>query len=240
MARKKKKSKEKRVVSDSGIEIEIKEKRESVKAPRIAGYLVLIIILLALFYVFTSTKEVESVELKNYTITKQYQEEVPYTIREEYQTREPYGIPYCSKTRMNFTTTKPSASFENGEVICRFNLTNTDLKEGTWEYKAYLPSVTGNRYDKKTVGPNETVTFSFNFGTTAQGPFACGFSAVSLPSIERCYFPESTFYRVVTKTRNITKHKNVTREKEVTVLNETIVKKNINRFFRYEMPDLGW
>jgi len=239
---KKMKKKPAQSVSDSKIEVKIEGK----KSPKQKGFsaaatAVTVLIIIAVFYVLTSTTEIKIVEMENYTIIETYAEEVPYTITEEYQERVPYGLPYCGKTGMNFTATEPKVSFAgSGTVVCSFNLTNLEIKGGTWEYQAYIPGNVGNRYDKHNVGPNETATFNFYFDSSVTSPFSCVVSPVSLPSIERCYWPEETFYKYVTKTRNVTKYKNVTMEKPVTVLSETASVKTVNRFFGYEMPSLGW
>ena len=244
MAKRKKKSEG--VITDSNIEVKIEEKENPKKtAENIFKFIFLVAVIVILFYIFTATKEVQSVEMENHTITKQYTEEVPYTIIEEYEETVPYGSPRCGNTKMNFSVTSPWTDIVSDNTIsCSFNLTNLENKEGTWEYLAYLQTdkgVTGNQYEKITVDANSTETFNFLFELKNSVTRAnCHISGESFPSMEKCYFPEETFYKRVTRTREVTKYKNITKEKEIAVLNETTVIKNVNKFFGYEMPDFGW
>ena len=231
----------KQVVTESGIEVRIKKKKPKKKTgSKFIKTLVTVIIIIAVIYILTSTKTAEVAQHGNYTTTKIATVQEPYVIVEEYQDTEPLGPPKCGNTIMNFTTSVPWVAFaQDGSLICNFNLTNLESKEGTWEYVAYIAGGTGNRYDKETVGPNSTKTFMFAFDTRYTEP-TCGISSISLPSIERCYFPAETFYKVVTKTRNVTRYRNVTTETEVVVANDTTVNETVNRFFGYPMISFGW
>jgi hypothetical protein len=226
-------------VDERKVDVEVRRrKRKKPGKTRVLKTVVSILIIIAIVYILTSTKSVEVTEQKNQTGIKAVTEQQPYVIVEEYQETVPLGPPRCGNTQMNFTSSAPWVYIENGSFICAFNLTNIDVKAGTWEYRAYSSGVTGNRYDKETVSPNETVTFRFVFSTPISLP--CGISVESLPSVERCYFPQDTFYTVATKTRNVTKYKNITVNKEVTFLNETTVTRSVNRFFGFPMLNFGW
>jgi len=236
---------EKGVLVESNLDIRIKRKKKSSKAPSRAGRIIrtaiYIAAIIAIIYLLTSTKKVDVSEKQNYTILKKITEQQPYIILEEYDETIPLGPPKCGNTIMNFTASDPWMHVAaNSSVICAFNLTNLEPKEGTWEYMAYIQGITGNRYDKETVGANSTKTFSFIFEPYVAVTSGCGISIVSLPSMEKCVFPKETFYQVVHKTRNVTKYRNVTSEKQVPVYNETTVTKSLNRFFGYPIIDFGW
>ena len=232
------------IVSDSSLRIEIKKKRKPAKKTK-SSYMalkviVIIILIAALAYLLTSTKKVETVEYRNFSVSQDYAVSEPYTIVEEYQDTEPIGPPKCGNTQMNFTTAGPWVSIAaNSSLVCSFNITNLESQEGTWEYQAYLQGAVGNRYDKKTIDAYSTETFTFSFGPNP-GSFQCGISVISLPSIERCFFPKETFYQVVTKTRNATKYRNVTMAKQTPVYNQTTVIRTVSRFFGYPMVNFGW
>ena len=240
----KNREKPKTVVSDSSIKIEIKKKGKAGKKPKhsyLALKIIVIVLLVAvLAYMLTSAKKIETVEYRNFSVSQDYTVSEPYTIVEEYQTTVPIGPPKCGNTQMNFTTAGPWVSIApNSSIVCSLNVTNLDSKDGTWEYQAYLQGVSGNRYDKKIIDAYSTETFTFSFGPNA-GSLQCGISVISLPSIERCFFPSETFYKVVTKTRNATKYRNVTREKQTPVYNQTTIVRTVSRFFGYPMVNFGW
>ena len=228
------------VFEDTKLDIEVKKRKKPAKRQwKSVKIVIFIVVIIAVIYILTSSKTAEVTELKNYTVTKPVVETQPYTILEEYEETEPLGPPRCGNTQMNFTASDPWIyAAGNGTFVCAFNVTNLEAKEGTWEYRAYAPEVTGNKYDKETIPANSTITFKFVFDTPLSLP--CGISVVSLPSIERCYFPAETFYKVVRKTRNVTRYKNVTTEKQVAFMNETTVTKTVSRFFGYPMIDFGW
>jgi len=235
--------KEKGIVEDTKLEIKVKKKKKRAKGKslKIIKTIISIVVVIAVLYLLTSTKKIEVTEKQNYTIVKKFIEQQPYIITEEYEETEPLGPPACGNTGMNFTISSPWMYIAaNGSVICAFNLTNLESKEGTWEYMAYVRGVTGNRYAKKTVGANSTETFTFTFEPYVAITSTCGISPVSLPSMEKCYYPKETFYKVVTKTRNVTRYRNVTVEKEIPLYNETTVTKTVNRFFGFPMIDFGW
>jgi len=239
------KKSEKGVVVDSNLKIEVKKKKKHSKSKgstgKAARTVICIIAIIAVAYLLTSVKKIDVVEKQNYTVTKKVTEQQPYVILEQYQETVPLGPPKCGNTKMNFSTSPVwMYASSNGSVVCAFNLTNLEPKEGTWEYMAYIQGITGNRYSKNTVGPGETATFTFSFGPYVAISSACGISIVSLPSIEKCVFPTETFYQVVEKTRNVTRYRNVTTEEKVPVYNETTVTKTVNRFFGYPMTDFGW
>jgi len=236
------KSKKEGVVEDSRIEIKIKKKAKP-KSPssKAVKIIACIIVIVALAYLLTSTKQAEIAKNNSYVITQELTEQEPYVIIEEYEDKEPLGPPKCGNTIMNFTATGPWISIAgDGSVVCSFNLTNLESREGVWEYRAYFPGVTGNRYAKKTVGPSSTETFSFTFDQSVGIGLPCEVSVISLPSIEKCYFPKETFYKIITKTRNVTKYRNVTRQNEITVSNETTSNITVNRFFGFPMLNFGW
>jgi len=238
------KKKEKLVVDDSKLDIEVKKKKakKKEKSPlKAIKIIITIIIIAALLYVFTSTKEIETITQKNYSNIQETVAQEPYTIVEEYQDTEPLGPPKCGNTVMNFTTAGPWIYVaSDNSIVCAFNLTNLESKEGTWEYRAYFQGVSGNKYAKKTVDGGETATFEFVFAPSVGIALPCEVSVISLPSIERCYFPKETFYKVVTKTRNVTRYRNVTKQNVIPYSNETKTISVVNRFFGYEMPSFGW
>lgn len=249
MSKKGKKSKREKkgdeaVISDSKLEITVEKKK---KKPSLSfvKWIVLVIVVIILFFLLTSTKELESTQTTNYTVTEEYSELVPYTIVEEYQTKEPYGSPYCSMKNMNFSATLPEKSIAgNNTIRCSFELTNHEDKAGKWRYRAYLQTnegPTGNQYDEKVVNARSTETFNFELKIKPSvTTFSCHISGEIFPSMQKCFFPEDTFYKVVTKTREIIKYKNVTKERDITFSNQTIAQKTVNRFFGYEMKSFGW
>lgn len=238
------KKNEKLVVEDRKVDIEVKKKKAKNKGKspiKALKIIITIIIIAALLYVFTSTREIETVTQKNYSNVQETIVQEPYTIIEEYQDTEPLGPPKCGNTVMNFTTAGPWINIaSDNSIVCSFNLTNLEVKEGTWEYRAYFPGVGGNKYAKKTVEGGETSTFEFVFDSSVSVTLPCEVSVISLPSIERCYFPKETFYKVVTKTRNVTRYRNVTKQTVMPYSNETAAIKTVNRFFGYGMPSFGW
>ncbi|MEM4336763.1 MAG: hypothetical protein QXG86_02045 [Candidatus Woesearchaeota archaeon] len=244
-----KKQKEKAVLDTREVDIKVVKKKKPTKKCNTKKILMIILkiaIVVLIIYILTSAKEVTITEEQNYTVPQTKIVQEPYQVIEEYEEKEPYGTKFCVNRPMNFTTTTDKkVGTRNNTIICELNLTNLEDIEGTWIYDAYLETFVGRAEapeQAKTVGPYETVTYSWEIEMPPGAKGAnCIIFVKTQPSMKKCFYPEPVTYRLVTKTRTVTKYRNVTKTEYITMTNTTTKTKYINKFFGYEQGYyFGW
>lgn len=220
--------------------------KKQVKKNRFVFWVVVII----LFYVFTSAKvSVGTVEI-SHEVAQDSGEKIPFVVEKLVNTTKykeekvPYGVPDCQLTVYNFSSKYTyEESFAEGKkaASCTFFIINQEDMAGNFTfYPQFL--VSGNIHDgpdiMKPIGPFGNATFQWNFTIGISDTGGCLLQSMNYPQRMKCTYLEPITYQIKQIPYTVEEMKNVT-EYRSAGQSTMIVKENVtgaiytNRFFGY-------
>lgn len=232
--------------------IEVKRKRDKPKSKFSWKHAAGIVLLLVLFYIFTSgipfSKAVVIKHNKTYAPGEPIIIEEPYTVVEYYTVKEPVGPKFCEDTIYNTSLSVVSKGLvvkdEQSYWNCSFFVTNNEPVNGTFIFFVNWITASGgylSENQERDIAAGESSQFSFlhKMRDLTDTP-NCLIQKDLLPKYYKCRVLEPAPYAVVEKARTVTKYRNVTKSENTTVSIESTEYVNktysVNKVFGYEQP----